>query len=369
MASSLKILSRGPCLVVSQGLAIVLLLWSHHALAASLSAADYQRAAAASGRVLAAPAYAALADQTQALATTLTQWRAGKVDLVAARSAFHAAMDAWQGTQPIRIGPVMAQTGPARWQYWPDKHGSGGRQMRRALKTRPEALLKPGALATQSVALRDFQALERLLFPTGGAAPDPASYGAALAAAIAAHLAEQSQSLRMQWDDQFQPALDDPAHSNGAFYDAPDAARAWLKSIHEAISLLILQKLERPLDESLEAANPKRAENWRSARSGRNVAINVAAWRRLFTAPDGLGDLLSRSGSDALAKGMARDMASAQKAAESLSMPLSQAVADAEARSQVEALLTQLKDLRDLIEGPLADEIGLNLGFNALDGD
>ena len=59
----------------------------------------------------------------------------------------------------------------------------------------------------------------------------------------------------------------------------------------------------------------------------------------------------------------------ALQTAQSIPLPLAEAVEDAAARDQVQRLVDQIKQLRELIRGPVAATLGLSIGFNATDGD
>jgi hypothetical protein len=50
-------------------------------------------------------------------------------------------------------------------------------------------------------------------------------------------------------------------------------------------------------------------------------------------------------------------------------VPLHTAVGQADQRTLILAIVEKLKNLRLVIAGPVADEIGLIVGFNATDGD
>ena len=59
----------------------------------------------------------------------------------------------------------------------------------------------------------------------------------------------------------------------------------------------------------------------------------------------------------------------AKQSAQTVTIPLSQAVSDSAERSKVERLRQQISELKKLFAQPLAAELGLSLGFNSLDGD
>ena len=54
-------------------------------------------------------------------------------------------MTAWGRLQPLIQGPLGDVVLASRIAYWPDKHGTGGRQLGAALKSRDAALTDPAA--------------------------------------------------------------------------------------------------------------------------------------------------------------------------------------------------------------------------------
>ena len=126
---------------------------------------DYATLARAAIDRVVVPAYAGHARAMRGLGPAIERHCMGDSaeDDEAVRAAFDEAMDAWQRAWPFGIGPVMRGAGRARIAFWPGRPGSATRQMRKVLRTRDESLLDPGVLAAKSVAIKDLQALERLL--------------------------------------------------------------------------------------------------------------------------------------------------------------------------------------------------------------
>src|SRR3546814_5875585 len=134
--------------------------------------------------------------------------------------------------------------------------------------------------------------------------------------------------------------------------------------LYTAVELIADHKLARPLGGSIDQARPHLAEAWRSQRSMRNIVINLKAAQDLYTkvfspvVPD-------RDLDDAIADTFRR----ALEAAQSISVPLEQAVEDKAQRGKVEALATQIPALKTPLLQKLPGNIELQVGFNALDGD
>ena len=158
--------------------------------------ADYAALALAVIDQVAIPAYAAYAQATKGLGPAIEAHCMGSsaADAAAVRTAFDETMDAWQRAWPFTFGPVMHGAGRARIAFWPDRRGSASRQMRTVLRARDEALLNVEKLAGKSVAIKDLQALERLLF----AVPRDA-YTCGLARTIARHQSELAAEILDAW--------------------------------------------------------------------------------------------------------------------------------------------------------------------------
>ncbi len=313
------------------------------------------------------PAYEALASATAALSAAT---RSACADPAAApdkvRNVFAAAMAAWQRAQPISFGPIADGSRANRIEYWPDKRGTGQRQVRRALAEKDPGLVAPGGLDGKSVALQGLATYETLMF--GDA---PGEYACAFAAAIADFQKDLAAALLADWTKPggFAETMHTAATGNAHYRDAREAATDILKSAAGILDVIIQQKLELPLGESLADASPHKAESWRTALSLTNVVANLATLRALFETKEGLRDQLARVGAGPLGDGMIRSVDKAVGLARGIPLPLAQAVADPAARPKVEELLEAMRDLRILVRNPVADELRIVVGFNALDGD
>jgi len=327
---------------------------------------------------IAVPAYTHMAAAMRGLDTTTAAYcqTPGTDRWTAVLESFHAAMDAWQRAQPIAFGPVTWDGRAARIEFWPDDRGVAARQVRLALQAQDPDLVAEGGLQGKSVALQNLATFERILFGTlkavaSGENTAADRYACGFAAAIARFQAGLAAKILDDWvkPGGFREAVLNATAGNEHFLDAGEAAVAFLKSLSGTLDLAIRLKLEPPLGESVETARPERAESWRSGRSLENPVANLETVRALYAVPGSFGDLLKAAGAGALDIGMRKDFDTAVDLARSIPVPLHLAVADQAARGQLEALLEKLKSLRVLVSGPLADEIGLVVGFNALDGD
>ena len=160
------------------------------------------------------------------------------------------------------------------------------------------------------------------------------------------------------------------AAGNDAYFTAEEASGDLLKSLHTALQSVIALKLEAPLGASLDQAKPRRAENWRSELSLAGIRANLETADALYAGPGGFSTALQAlTDEDQLDWTIRQDFTQAFAQLDAIGLPLPAAVEDAAARAQVEALLAEVKSMRQLVSQELAPALGLLVGFNAMDGD
>ena len=322
---------------------------------------------------LVVPAYTQLAEDSSNLSDALNSYCAAPSTngRLMVETQFHATMDAWQRAQIIQFGPIYENKGPARFQFWPDKRGTGQRQLRQVLNNQDEAVLPSGALAEKSVALGDLQALEYVLFddPAITAAQD--SFACRYAVAIARNQEMQAAEIVQMWagDNGYREQVLSAEDGTDVFFDEKEAASRFLNDMAGAIDVVRLQKLDRPMGLTITGARPKRTENWRSQRSLRNIRLNIESVQQFLTVKDGFGDLLISIGEEKTATATRELVSQVLADIAAFDQPLSKLVEDPDARGDLESLLTKLRSLQSLIREQLAQDLGLVPGFNATDGD
>ncbi len=314
---------------------------------------------------------ATLAERAQALCTT-----PAAAQLEALRSQFHTAMDAWQGISHLRFGPVTLFMRNYRFQLWPDKRNSGERHLNELLTAADPQALVPDTFHNGSVAVQGFGALERLLFEEGvdaadfGSAAAP-SYRCQVTLAVADNLAQMAHEVDNEWragEHPYRQVIASSADGNDQFYGSEEATARFLNNLHTQLQVIVDQKLELPLDESAAKARGRRAESWRTHRSLRNVALDLAALEELYRV--GVVPLLQENpAQQALAQRINTAFATTRASAEAVPQPLATAVSDPTARRAVEQLKNATAELKRLVGSELPPALGLPLGFNSLDGD
>lgn len=323
------------------------------------------------------PRYQTLANTADALSASTTAFctKPDMQGLERARADFHRVMDAWQGIEHLSVGPVEHFMRRYRIKYWPDKHGTGAKQLRAMLATENRDLLGQSALAEASVAVQGLPALERVLFSSKGGLETFGDQGAPgyrceLAAAIARNLAGMAQAILDEWTggapsyrEHFLTAGD----GNQLFDSNTEVASLLLTDLSTALQTIEEYKLQRPLGKDVARSKPRRAESWRSRRSLRNLRINLEALRDLYRT--GYSPSLSADPQGAKLDERIETAFTDSIAAATKDEPLFDMVADPTLRPELERLLLLVRSLTRIASVELPAALDLTLGFNALDGD
>ncbi|MDX1433376.1 MAG: imelysin family protein [Gammaproteobacteria bacterium] len=353
--------------------AIVSIVASVAAHADSIPSGDYLRMSAGLVDTVVVPVYRDHAASTQTLADALSALcdAPDAAQLERARESFRRAQRAWQRAQPITFGPVSDGAGQARIEYWPDKRGTGARQLRRALASEDASLLDASALSFKSVALTDLQALEQVLFDDDSTLLERGGYRCRLALSIARHQSVLAQSISSEWTREggYGFLVKSSQGGNDAYFDAKGAARDIFKSFTGTLLVIADVKLTRPLGDSIEDARGQRAESWRSAASLDNIVANLETLQQLFDSPQGLADLLRRVNAAPIADGVSQRLGAVLDSARAIPVPLATAVADPKHRGQVVALRDDIQSLLRATNEHVATALELSKGFNSTDGD
>lgn len=222
----------------------------------------------------------------------------GDPTLAASQDAFKDGVDAWRRLQPIAFGPIEDQGLAARIHFWPDKHGTAGKQLTKLLAKPDPAAIEDG-VAGKSAALQSLAALERVLFDHADEITTAdGAFACTLASAIAVYQSDLAGDVLKAWqgDGGHYALFTNATDGNDAYYDPADAATDLFGALSATLDGIVANKLERPLGKSLDSAKPKRAEDWRSARS----LANLETIEALYIEEGGLHVWLSEQGQDGL---------------------------------------------------------------------
>ncbi|MEQ9488592.1 MAG: imelysin family protein [Alphaproteobacteria bacterium] len=293
-------------------------------------------------------------------------------DLKSLRATYNTGMDAWQPVSHIRFGPAMQEDRSYRIQFWPDKRNITSRHLASLISDTDPATRTVDGIVGASVAIQGFPALERLLFDMddGQELTPPAC---TLARSIAINLANIADEIASEWRESYRTTMLQPGPDNPEYRNQNEALKKLHGSLSTGLQLVVDVKLQPVMGKSVDEAKPRLAESWRSARSMRNLIINIEAVQRYYEGGNahalGFDDsLLERGGQEEHAV-IAFGLKQSLKWAKDLDMPIADIVSPDGYYTKLGLIAGQLAAVRAEVDGPLVNALGLSMGFNALDGD
>lgn len=291
--------------------------------------------------------------------------------LEATRQSFGAAVDAWSAVEIVRFGPVSEQNRLERTLFWPDRKGTGLKQVQAALADEDASATRPDSLAAKSVAMQGLGALEFVLFGAGAEAlaTANAAYRCAYGAAIAGNLNAIAGELVAGWAaaDGFAAEWASPGPDNPLYRDGTEAVTDLLGVFIEGLELVRDVRINGFLSRQKEADKPRQALFWRSGKTVDSIAANLGGMRALFVASH-LGDALSPDAAW-LADSAAGQFDNAAATAATIDAPVESVLSDPERRAQLEHLRLITSSLSDLFGTRISGDLGITAGFSSLDGD
>lgn len=279
-------------------------------------------------------------------------------------SVYRRVVEAYAGVDFLRFGPMLEGGRRERIFYWPDPRGFLDRQLRLILLNKDEAIIKPGAIAKQSVAVQGLSALEVLMTDKDVplAPGDAAKYRCEFAGAIAANVAVAAGELADGWQKPggWKDKMLKPGADNDTYKNPGEAASELIKALLTGLALTADLQLKPQVDAKLKLAPPFSKTNLQRA----YFEANVASLKQLYEAlkleeflpsdKDWVRNwsggawraILASDGSGGLVSNMGRENAPA-----------------------IREVFDRMNGLRKLIIGQMSVAAGLTVGFNELDGD
>lgn len=320
------------------------------------------------------PGYAALDGAAVELGTAMSTLCSTPSDtnLQAARSAFRVTVDRWGRMEWLRLGPVMSENRLERILFFPDRKGTGRKQVQAAIASKSDTVTSVESLAGQSVAMQGLGAIEFLLFGSGSDAlsGSEVSHRCAFAQSAAGNLVNLSEQIIAGWRDDTDLV---------AVFLKPGPGNPLFRTDQEALNLLLGQMihgLEAIRDTRLRAFlnkqeptrdRPKSALFWRAGMTLPSIEANL----------EGLEALFNESGIEIISKGMAPRLADAIRfefrqairTAHGLDAPISDLLADPQTRDKLIYLDYAIKIIIERLDQEFAQAGGLAVGFSFGDGD
>lgn len=320
------------------------------------------------------PGYAAFRRETTSLAASLTTLCASPSQggVEAARQAFGATTSAWGRVETIRFGPVTEQNRLERVLFWPDRKGTGLRQVQAALADEDPTASDPARLAGKSVAMQGLGALEFVLYGTGNEvlAEQAGSYRCAYGRAISQNLDTIAAALETEWarPDGFAAQWMSPGPANPLYRDDAEALGELLDTFITGLEIVRDVRLGGFLGETEADDKPRQAVFWRSAGTVGSLEANMAGLKALFDV-SGLGSTLP-SDSGWIPGSIDFEFNNAMNAAKAAAgAPVADLLADPQRRGKLAYFGVVTSSLSELFGMRLSAAFGLTAGFSSLDGD
>jgi uncharacterized protein len=267
------------------------------------------------------------------------------------RPAFQVAYDAWLKVEHLHFGPAEEDGRSLSVLFWPDPKGLGAKAQAALLQGDPAALTVD-AMAQQSVAARGLSGLERLLYPAKPLPGDPC----ALIEATANDLARTAAILAEAWGPFGELLLTAGQAGNDRYLKPEEATQALFTQLVTGLDFITDRRIGRPLG-TFDKPRPDLAEGRASGRSLANITQSLLALRDLSQqlSPESAKTLAAFDRAIALAK--------------AVQDPTFDSLADPQVWLKLEILQQAVSATRDAAVAELGPALGVELGFNAQDGD
>ena len=298
------------------------------------------------------PRYETLASEGAALAAAArADCQPGSETL---RDAYGRAFDAWVAVSHLRFGPSETDERAFELAFWPDPRGTTPKSLAQLIRDADPVVEDAEEFGTVSVAARGFYAMEFLLYDAQFQTAEDADYRCALIRAIADDVDLNTDAILSDWETSYAALLTNPG--NATYRTEAEAARQLFTALSTGLEFTVTQRLGRPLG-TFDRPRPTRAEVRRSGRSLRHVEISI----------DTLSDLAARlsAGDPEIAEAFELARAAAARVED----PTFASVGDVQGRLRVEALQQRVDTARKLSALRIGEALGVEAGFNSLDGD
>jgi predicted lipoprotein len=316
------------------------------------------------------PTYSRWVDADRKLATSALAFCEGKTDLATARADFLHAQKSWAELQPLLIGPLAEGNRSWQVQFWPDKKNLVGRQVEQLVTAQPQ--ISAEALAKSSVVVQGLSAYEYILFDAAidmANAEQKARY-CPLLTAIGERQKALAEEILTRWDSNDGMLAQLSKFPNQRYADSHEAIAELLRVQVTALDTL-KKKLGTPLGRQTKGQpQPFQADAWRSQSSLSSLEASLVSAQTVWAGVDnkGLRGLLPAE-QKPLADKIDAAYAASRAMLSDLEPPLADLLASEQGRQRLNAFYDSLNVVHRLHEGELAKALGIQLGFNANDGD
>ncbi|QPC86461.1 peptidase M75, Imelysin [Mesorhizobium sp. NBSH29] len=289
-----------------------------------------------------------------------------------ARQEFSRAALHWSRVELVRFGPVTVENRLERILFWPDRKGTGLRQVQAALAARDATATDPAQLAQKSVAMQGLGALEFILFGADAdtlAETGAEGYRCAYGHAVAGNLQSIAGAVAAEWQEPsgFAGIWTNFGPENPLYRTGDEALTEFLEIFINGLELLRDQRLGAFLADEPQGDRPKQALYWRSQNTGPMLAGMMGGLKSLFDA-SGI-ELALPDTASWIASSAEFELNNGMSAASSVTGPIDKALADEAIRGKLVYYGVVTSSLSEIFGMRLTGELDLTAGFSSLDGD
>ena len=206
-----------------------------------------------------------------------------------ARSAFRTAATAWARIEFVRAGPLSRLNRAERILFWPDRRGTGLRQVQAVLANKDMSVVKVEDLSQKSVALQGFGALEYLLFGTGSEnlATLGDGFRCSFAVAVSRNISTIARQASDAWNDGngFSRIWLSPGPENETYRTGSEALAELVGMLAHGFEMVRDQRIKPIAPENSRPGLYKRALFWRSGATINTIKSNMSGLQACSTCP------------------------------------------------------------------------------------
>jgi len=296
----------------------------------------------------------------------------GSASLDATRDAFTGAVLSWSAIEIVRFGPVSAENRFERVLFYPDRKGTGLRQVQ-AMLAGDEALGWTLAdLQGKSVAIQGLGGLEFALFGEGAQALTGAGQGKSRCRYVdlaAQNIGSIGAELDAAWaDDKGVAAVwMKPGPDNRVLRDPTEALSQLIGTMIHFYEHIRDVRIGNFLGTAKKPGLPRTAIYRRSGLTMPSIAANLSAIKLLFN-QSGIERSLTHD-AQKLGDMVRFEMDQTIKTANSFDSDVEALLTDTETRERLEYLQVAIRSVIQRLDGEFSAAAGLNAGFSFGDGD
>lgn len=307
------------------------------------------------------PAHQQWHDRNAALVQAVKGFCEGDAERTSVAQAFMASQQGWSYLQPLMVGPLSEGNRSWQVQFYPDKRNMVAQQAEALLDSHDP--LTQQALDGASVVVQGLTAFEYVLFDDSvDLQADKARYCPMLMG-IAHHQQGLSGEVMALWEETGGMLAQLTDFPNDRYASAEDALGGVLRVQITGVDVL-KKKLGTPMGRLNQGvAQPYQAEAWRSRQSVASLQASLAGAQAVW---ERVRSLVSDG---ELAGKIDQAYAETRDKLEALPAPLFELVQDPANQPLLQDLYRSLDTLETLQQAELASDLGIQIGFNANDGD